>query len=63
MTLETQVRDAFEELTSQPPAFHASADDVLTAGRQARRRRRGRLTALSVPAVAGLSVVVVVPRP
>jgi hypothetical protein len=60
MTLETQVRDAFEELTSQPPAFHASVDDVLTAGRQARQRRRVRLTAASVPVVAGLSVVAVV---
>jgi hypothetical protein len=60
MTLETHVRQAFEELTLDPPAFHGSVDDVLTAGRQARRRRRVRLTALSVPAVAGLSVVAVV---
>jgi hypothetical protein len=60
MTLETQVREAFEELTSEPPGFHTSVEDVLTAGRQARRRKRVRLTALGVPAVAGLSVVAVV---
>jgi hypothetical protein len=60
MTLETHVREAFEELTSDPPAFQTSVEDVLSAGRQARRRRRVRLTAQSVPVVAGLSVVAVV---
>jgi hypothetical protein len=60
MTLETDVREAFEELTVDPPAFQSSVDDVLSAGRQARQRRRVRLAALAVPAVAGLSVVAVV---
>jgi hypothetical protein len=60
MMLESHVREAFEELTSDPPAFHGSVDGVLVAGRQARRRRGVRLTALSVPVVVGLSVVAVV---
>jgi hypothetical protein len=60
MTLETHVREAFEELTSDPPVFHTPVDNVLTAGREARRRRRVRLTALSVPGIAALSVVAVV---
>jgi hypothetical protein len=60
MTVETHVREAFEDLTSDPPAFHGSVDDVLAAGRQARRRRRVRLAAVAVPAVVALSVVAVV---
>jgi hypothetical protein len=60
MTTETTLREAFEDLTSDPPVFHASAEDLLPLGRRASRRRTLRLAAVSVPVVAGLSVVGVI---
>lgn len=60
MTLETTLREAFEDLTSDPPTFQAPADQIVSMGRQARRRRQLRLAAASVPVIAGLSVVGVV---
>jgi hypothetical protein len=60
MTTETTLREAFEDLTSDPPAFHTSPEDLLPLGRLASRRRKLRLAAVSVPVVAGLSVVGVI---
>jgi hypothetical protein len=60
MTTETALREAFEDLTSDPPAFHATAEDLLPLGRRASRRRTLRLAAVSVPVVAGLSVIGVI---
>ena len=54
------MREAFEDLTSDPPAFDASVDELLPLGRQATRRRKLRLAAVSVPVVAGLSVLGVI---